>query len=444
MLRITNSFTNQKEPFIPLFSGKVNLYVCGITPYDFSHIGHGRCYVVFDMIYRYLSFLGYTVQYCRNFTDIDDKLLRKAKLEFGDAAKYPEIAQRYIDAYHEDMLSLNCLNPDYEPRVTNTIPQIITFVQGLIANGSAYELDGSVYFRVRLFDAYGKLSKQDVNDLRAGARIDVDDKKEDPLDFALWKADIPSVSYQSPWGFGRPGWHIECSAMARDYFKNTVDIHGGGMDLMFPHHENEIAQSESLYPESFAKYWVHNAFVRINKEKMSKSLDNFFTLKDIFKDFDPMVLRFYFIKHYYRGPLDFSFEDLQVAEKTYKRLVNFFSSSNLVQIDLKSIKKNPIILAMSGCLDDDFNTSGLFGVLFEHLDYLEKNIDAKAQVKYFLQQVMGLTLAAIAEKSVVITPEIQDLLDARLQARIDKNWKRSDEIRDQLRSLGVEVSDKKI
>ncbi|MBP6869461.1 cysteine--tRNA ligase [Candidatus Babeliales bacterium] len=444
MLRITNSLTSQKEPLAPHISGKINLYVCGITPYDFSHIGHGRCYVVFDMIYRYLSFLGYDVNYCRNFTDIDDKLLNKAEIEFQDRSRYAEIAQRYIDAYHQDMSQLNCLSPDHEPRVTQTIPQIIAFVEGLIANGSAYALDGSVYFRVRLFDGYGKLSKQDINDLRAGARIDVDDQKEDPLDFALWKADEPSVSYQSPWGFGRPGWHIECSAMARDYFKSTVDIHGGGMDLMFPHHENEIAQSESLYPKPFAKYWMHNAFVRINKEKMSKSLNNFFTLKDILKDFDPMVLRFYFMKHYYRGPLDFSIEDLQVAEKTYKRLVGFFGDVESGVQDLNLVRDNSVVQAMSACLDDDFNTSGLFGVLFESLDVLQQDVQAKAQVKFFLQQVMGLTLEPIAEKEVIITPEIQALLESRKLARVAKNWKLADEIRDQLKSLGFEVQDSKL
>ena len=446
MLRITNSLTGQKEPFKPVFSGEVNLYVCGITPYDFSHIGHGRCYVVFDMIYRYLSFLGYQVKYCRNFTDIDDKLIMKAEKEFNDASRYQEIAHRYIDAYHEDMKSLNCLSPDKEPRVTQTIPQIIEFVEGLIANGSAYELEGSVYFRVRLFNGYGKLSKQDINDLRAGARIDVDDKKEDPLDFALWKADVPSVSFQSPWGFGRPGWHIECSAMAHDYFKGTVDIHGGGMDLLFPHHENEIAQSESLYPAPFVNYWMHNAFVRINKEKMSKSLNNFFTLKDILKDFDPMVLRFYFLKHHYRGPLDFSFEDLQVAEKTYKRLVHFFADvesfpKSLLFAEAKNIA---VVQAMSDCLADDFNTSGLFGVLFESLDNLQADNEEKAQVKSFITNILGLTLAPIAEKIIEITPEIQTLIDARLQARTDKNWQLADEIREQLKNLGFEVQDKKL
>ena len=452
MLRITNSLTGQKEPFTSLIPGRVNLYVCGITPYDFSHIGHGRCYVVFDMIYRYLSFLGYQVKYCRNFTDIDDKLLNKAEKEFGDASHYKEIAGRYIAAYHQDMQSLNCLAPDHEPLVTETIPQIITFVEGLIANGCAYELDGSIYFRVRSFAGYGKLSKQDINDLRAGARIGVDDQKEDPLDFALWKKENSSVGYESPWGLGRPGWHIECSAMAHDYFKGTVDIHGGGMDLLFPHHENEIAQSESLYPVPFVNYWMHNAFVRINKEKMSKSLNNFFTLKDILKDFDPMVLRFYFMKHYYRGPLDFSIEDLQVAEKTYKRLVHFFMNTSIEKennlldaaIDFEAIKNNVTVQAMSDCLADDFNTSGLFGVLFESLDTLENDEQAKNAVKYFLMHVMGLTLTPIAEKVVEITPEIQMLLDARLQARLDKQWMLADELRDQLKALGFEVQDKKL
>ncbi|MBV8660866.1 MAG: cysteine--tRNA ligase, partial [Candidatus Dependentiae bacterium] len=379
-------------------------------------------------------------------TDIDDKLLTKSEKEFGDPSRYLEIAHRYIDAYHEDMKALNCLSPNKEPRVTETIPQIIEFVQGLIANGSAYELDGSVYFRVRLFNGYGKLSKQDINDLRAGARIDVDDKKEDPLDFALWKADIPSVSFQSPWGFGRPGWHIECSAMAHDYFKSTVDIHGGGMDLLFPHHENEIAQSESLYPAPFVNYWMHNAFVRINKEKMSKSLNNFFTLKDILKDFDPMVLRFYFLKHHYRGPLDFSFEDLQVAEKTYKRLVHFFADVEAFpKSDLCNKTENvAVVQAMSNCLADDFNTSGLFGVLFESLDNLQADNEEKAQVKSFIINVLGLNLEQIAEKVIEITPEIQALIDARLQARIDKNWQLADEIREQLKNLGFEVQDKKL
>lgn len=444
MLRITNSLTGEKELFKPLVPDQVKLYVCGITPYDFSHIGHGRCYVIFDMIYRYLSFLGYSVRYCRNFTDIDDKLLAKAVQEYGDASQYFKIAQRYIAAYHDDMKALNCLSPDHEPRVTQSIPQIIDFVQGLIAAGAAYEKDGSVYFKVRSFADYGKLSKQDIDDLQSGSRVDVDDTKQDPLDFALWKADAPAVSYQSPWGYGRPGWHIECSAMAHDYYKGTVDIHGGGMDLLFPHHENEIAQSESLYPKPFVRYWMHNAFVRINKEKMSKSLNNFFTLKDIFKDFDPMVLRFYFLKHYYRGPLDFSIDDLQAAEKTYKRLAKFFDGVDYQAVDREHVKNNTIVQAMSDCLADDFNTSGLFGILFESLTLLQDDLVAKQQVQYFLGNVLGLTLQPLAEKTVVINEQIQQLLEQREQARIAKDWKRADEIRDQLISIGFQVHDKKI
>jgi len=444
MLRITNSLSGQKELFKPLSEGKVNLYVCGITPYDFSHIGHGRCYVIFDMLYRFLTFIGYKVTYCRNFTDIDDKLLNRAQKEHGDASRYKEIANRYIDAYHDDMQALNCLSPDKEPRVTETIPQIIEFVQGLIANGSAYELDGSVYFRIRKFADYGKLSKQDINDLRSGSRVDIDDTKEDSLDFALWKQDDPSVSFKSPWGFGRPGWHIECSAMAHDCFKGTVDIHGGGMDLLFPHHENEIAQSESLYPAPFVNYWMHNAFVRINKEKMSKSLDNFFTLKDVLVDFDPMVLRFYFLKHYYRGPLDYSTEDLLVAEKTYKRLVTFFESADIDNIlDTNLVKFNPVVEQMVACLSDDFNTSGMFGVLFEQLHNLEENIYSKELVKHFIINVLGLTLTPIKEKVIERTAEIEELFALREKARLEKNWALADSLRDQLKLLGFEIQDKK-
>lgn len=445
MLRITNSLTGQKELFKPLIDKKVNLYVCGITPYDFSHIGHGRCYVIFDMLYRFLSFLDYKVTYCRNFTDIDDKLLNRAIKEHGNAIKYIEIAEKYIDAYHDDMQALNCLAPDQEPRVTQTIPQIITFVQGLIEKGAAYELDGSVYFRVRNFANYGKLSKQDVNDLRSGARVGIDDAKEDSLDFALWKKDDISVSFESPWGFGRPGWHIECSAMAHDCFNGTVDIHGGGMDLLFPHHENEIAQYESLYSAPFVNYWMHNAFVRINKEKMSKSLDNFFTIKDILNDFDPMVLRFYFLKHYYRGPLDFSQEDLVVAEKTYKRLVTFFADADIDNIlDTNLIKFNPVVEQMVACLSDDFNTSGMFGVLFENLNELQENIYAKEMVKHFVINVLGLTLTPVREKVIERTAEIEELFALRQQARADKNWALSDSLRDQLKALGFDVQDRKL
>lgn len=444
MLHFTNTFTQKKEIFAVQNNKKVAMYVCGITPYDYAHIGHGRCYVTFDLVYRLLTFLGYKVTYTRNFTDIDDKIIKRAEHELHDATRYLEISNRYIKAFGRDIKLLNCLPATYEPCVTETIPQIIAFVQGLIKNGTAYEIDGNVYFRVATFAAYGQLSKQNIEQLQSGARVEVDSCKENPLDFALWKKD-DIVGFESPWGKGRPGWHIECSAMAHDIFKGSVDIHGGGMDLMFPHHENEIAQSESLYPAPFVRLWLHNAFVRINKEKMSKSLGNFFTLHEMFEQFDPMILRFYFLKHHYRNPLDFSFEDVTAAETTYKRLVNFFDDVCEKSIhDVTLVKKNLVVADMLALLEDDLNTSGMFGILFDKMPMLQDDTHAKALVKYFLVHVLGLTLQPIMQKSVEITPEIQELLRQRKIARESKNWTRSDELRDQLKSLGIDVHDKKL
>ena len=444
MLHFTNTFSQKKEKFTTQANKKISLYVCGITPYDYAHIGHGRCYVTFDLIYRLLNFLGYNVVYARNFTDIDDKILKRAEQEFQDPSRYLEITNRYIKTFGDDMKALNCLTPTHEPRVTSTIPQIINFIQGLIQKNAAYEKDGSVYFRVATFAPYGKLSKQNLEELMSGARVEVDTCKENPMDFALWKQD-DTVGFDSPWGKGRPGWHIECSAMAHDIFKGSVDIHGGGMDLIFPHHENEIAQSESLYPAPFVHFWLHNAFVRINKEKMSKSLGNFFTLHEMFQKFDPMVLRFYFLKHHYRNPLDFSFDDVESAETAYKRLVNFFEEAPINTIkNNDQIKKNPIVSAMLECLEDDLNTSGAFGVLFEKLPTLQNNPLAKSEVKYCLINVFGLTLQPIAEQQVAITPEISKLLKDRQVARAAQNWKLADQIRDQLQKLGINVHDKKL
>ena len=444
MLHFTNTFTQKKEDFAIQDNKKVAMYVCGITPYDYAHIGHGRCYVTFDLVYRLLTFLEYEVVYARNFTDIDDKIIKRAELELHDPTRYLEITNRFIKSFGRDMKSLNCLPATYEPRVTETIPQIIAFVQGLIKNGTAYEIDGSVYFRVATFAAYGQLSKQNIEQLQSGARVEVDSCKENPLDFALWKKD-DVVGFDSPWGKGRPGWHIECSAMAHDIFKGSVDIHGGGMDLMFPHHENEIAQSESLYPAPFVCLWLHNAFVRINKEKMSKSLGNFFTLHEIFEKFDPMVLRFYFLKHHYRNPLDFSFEDVIAAETAYKRLVNFFANVSEKSVhDVALVKKNLIVADMLEQLEDDLNSSGMFGILFEKMPMLQDDAHAKALVKYFIVHVLGLTLEPIAQKSVEITPEIQELLRQREIARAAKDWKQADQLRDQLQALGIDVHDKKL
>lgn len=442
MLHITNTKTGKKELFEPQNKNKVNLYVCGITPYDFAHIGHGRCYVMFDLLYRLLSFSGYDVSYCRNFTDIDDKILRKAEEQFGDRSRYREISEKFIAAYHEDIKKLNCHEPDKEPKVTEFIDEIIAFVQGLIDKDAAYAVSGNVYFRVRSFKNYGMLSKQNIDDLRSGARIEVSDEKEDSLDFALWKSDDSKAAFDSPWGSGRPGWHIECSAMARSYFNETVDIHGGGMDLAFPHHENEIAQSESLYPAPFVNYWMHNAFVRINKEKMSKSLGNFFTLREVFDQFDPMVIRFYFLKHYYRAPIDFAFDDIKAVEVTYKRLVNAFKDIDAAVIDLEILLKNRWVKKIVSFLEDDLNSSGAFGVIFEALNSDATN-EEKSGLKTCIVNLFGLTLEPLFEKKVDITPEIQKMIDEREQARKDKNWKKSDELRDALGALGVDIRDSK-
>ena len=484
MLKITNSLTSAKEPFFSLTPGKVLLYVCGITPYSQSHIGHGRCYTSFDVLYRLLKFLGNDVRYCRNFTDVDDKLIYRALQEFGRKDAYHAIADREIQQYHHEMKLLGNLSPDIEPRVTNNISVIIEFIEQLIAKGSAYPKDGSVYFRVALAPGYPQLARHKLDDLRAGERIDVREDKEDPLDFALWKNEPEGGFWDSPWGNGRPGWHIECSALAGTYLGAHIDIHAGGMDLKFPHHDNEIAQSEAHYGAPFARYWVHNGLVRMGEEKMSKSLGNVFLLHNLFQEYDPMVIRFLFLMHHYGAPLEFSQPVLDMARKTYERLCRMFeNTSNTISgvsgvsgisgvntpgisnnlhsnipviasdiirtshdtisvITSDMVRTSPVASKMLEFLCDDLNTVGMLGVLFDQIGSItsqeEKNI-----VKLFLQQMLGLTLEPIAAKTVEITPEIQSLLDEREQARISKNWKRADEIRDQLQSMGVPIADAK-
>ncbi len=444
MITITNTLSGKKELFKPLYPHKVTLYVCGITPYDYSHLGHARVYVIFDLFYRLLTFLDYKVIYCRNFTDIDDRLLQKAEKEYGDKQQFLMIASHYIQAYQEDMAALHCLPPTFQPRVTDHIPEIITFIKALIDTNKAYVVDGDVYFSIDAFADYGKLSKQNIEDLQIGARVEINKNKKNPLDFALWKSEPEGTFWKSPWGYGRPGWHIECSALARHFLGEHIDIHGGGMDLIFPHHENEIAQSESLFGKPFSYYWMHNAFVRINKEKMSKSLENFFTIKDIIKKFDPMVLRFLIINHYYRAPLDFSWDDLEVAQKTYQRLCTFFAQFTCDEkVSPEKIKESDIVQKMLTFLSDDLNTPGMLGVLFENLKELAKNPEEVCLVKAFIQEVLGLSLVPLPEKEVVITDEIQKLITQREEARAEKNWKKADEIRDKLHQLGYSVKDGK-
>ncbi len=442
MIVVTNTLSAEKETIKPLSKDAISLYVCGITPYDFAHIGHGRCYVTFDLMYRLLKLHYKKVTYCRNFTDIDDKLLDKAERELGDRNRYHEVAQKYMEAFTQDVDRLNCLTPDVQPLVTETIAEIITLVDQLIKAGYAYEVDGDVYYRVTRCADYGKLSKRNIEDLLVGARVEVNTKKENPLDFALWKSEKSEAFWKSPWGYGRPGWHIECSAMAKKHLAEHIDIHGGGMDLIFPHHENEIAQSESVYGKTFARYWMHNAFVRIDKEKMSKSLGNFFTLRDVFEKYDPMVIRYYILQHHYRSPLDFNFDDMQAAEKAYKKICKIFEDIEDQSSDFLSLKSqnSAVLKKLFEFIEDDLNTPGVLGVIFENFTASEELVG----LKWFIKNILGLTLNKIFYNEVVITPEIQKIIDDRTRARLEKNWAKADELRDLLQKMGVDLRDKKI
>jgi cysteinyl-tRNA synthetase len=434
---LTNTLTREKEELKTLSDDKVLLYGCGVTPYDHSHIGHGRSYVEIDVVVRLLRFLGYSVTYVRNFTDIDDKLIKKAE-EKGDLNLYKEIAEEFIESYGNEMDKLNCLKPNIEPRVTENIPQIIKFIEELIEAKKAYVVDGDVYFDIESFKEYGKLSGRKLEDLQAGARVDVDKRKKNPFDFALWKGNNEDLFWESPWGYGRPGWHIECSALAKEYLGESIDIHCGGMDLIFPHHENEIAQSESLSGKPFANYWIHNAFLNIDKEKMSKSLGNILALHEIFKKYDSMILRFYFLQHHYRTPIEFSWDRLDAAAVAYKKLVKSFEN-----VETASDAIGECLDSMTDALCDDFNTTKALGILFEGLGKWKESEVCMPKIKFFLQNVLGLTLNKL-ETEIEITPEIETLIEEREQARRDKNWKVADEIRDRLIEMGYSVEDKKL
>jgi len=428
---------------VPLEEGKVKLYACGVTPYDHSHIGHGRSYVFVDTLVRFLRFLGYDVFYVRNVTDIDDKLLVKAG-KAGDLMKYKEIAAEFTDLYRKEMQALNSLDPDAEPTVTGHIPQIIDFIKILIAKKNAYEVDGDVYFDLSSYKAYGELSGKNIEDLFAGARVEVDDRKKSPGDFVLWKGNKENLFWKSPWGYGRPGWHIECSALAKTFLGESIDIHCGGMDLVFPHHENERAQSESAHGKIFARYWIHNALLNIDKQKMSKSLGNILSLKEIFAKKDPMILRYYFLQHQYRTPIEFSFEMLDAATVAYKKLAKLFQDVSLPDKPLScdEMLSVELVVKMSDALADDLNSPKMLGILFENLSEIRKDSCAAVATKQFLTFVCGLTLDPLPEQE--ITPEIAELIEKREEARREKRWGEADQIRDQLRELGYEVQDKKL
>lgn len=453
-IQLYNTLTRKKEAFIPLEEGKVKMYVCGPTVYNYIHIGNARPAIVFDTVRRYLEFRGYHVDYISNFTDVDDKLIRAAN-ELGEDV--PTIADRFIEAYFEDVSALGCKKADHHPRVTESMDIIIEFIETLIEKGYAYESNGDVYYRTRKFDGYGKLSHQPIDELRVGARIEVGEKKQDELDFALWKAAKEGEIYwESPWGKGRPGWHIECSAMARKYLGDTIDIHAGGQDLTFPHHENEIAQSEALTGKTFARYWMHNGYINIDNEKMSKSLGNFVLVHDIIKHHDPQVLRFFMLSVHYRNPINYNEELLQNTKAALERLKTSYqnlkhrsnASTNLTDNDQQWLEQigelhDQFIREM----DDDFNTANGISVLFELSKqanyYLLEKMTSTAVIEAFMKEfealftVLGLSL----ETEQLLDEEIEALIEERIQARKDRNFKRSDEIRDQLKDMNIILED---
>jgi cysteinyl-tRNA synthetase len=457
-LKIYNTLTRKKEPFEPLTPGKVRMYVCGITAYDECHLGHARAAVVFDAIYRYLKYKGYDVIYIRNFTDIDDKIIKKSQ-ETG--LPWNEITEKYIGSYREQMKQLGVENPTEEPRATEHIPQMIELIQKLIQKGLAYRSGKDVFYRVRKFSSYGKLAHKKIDELESGARIEVDEKKEDPLDFALWKGAKPNEpEWDSPWGKGRPGWHIECSAMSMKYLGESFDIHGGGRDLMFPHHENEIAQSEGATgQEPFAKFWIHNGFVNINAEKMSKSLGNIRTIPAILDQWDPEVVRYFLLSAHYASPLDFTDEAMTNAREALNR---FYESLQRF-LDLpEGDEKPPIGELFDGSilasLDDDFNTPALIGRLFEVIRLINKSQKpsraSKEAVRAAVEKI-GSVLGIFANpsdylerqkrsglKSATVTEaEILKLLDERKAARQAKDFQRADQIRKNLAAQGVQIKD---
>lgn len=456
-MKVYNSLTGRKEEFIPLEEGKVKMYVCGPTVYNFFHIGNARPFVVFDTLRRYFIWRGYEVKYVQNFTDVDDKIINRAREE-GITA--PEVSEKYIKEYFEDAKALNVLPADVHPKVSEHIDDIINFVQTLIDKGYAYEADGDVYYSPRKFEGYGKLSGQNIDDLESGARIAIGEVKHDPLDFALWKAqkEPDEIAWKSPWGMGRPGWHIECSTMARKHLGPTIDIHGGGQDLKFPHHENEIAQSEACNGVPFAKYWMHNGYITIDGVKMSKSLNNFFTVRDIRKLYSGDVIRFFLLSGHYRSPINFSDVLMEQAKQGLNRIVTCVETlehlekngtddfSDADKAELKGLDKyrDMFIEAM----DDDLNTADAISAIFEMVSDINvyvrngaSKIFAKEGIAHIKELTDVLGVMQHTEDEGSADPEIQALVDERQAARKEKNWAKADEIRDKLKEMGYTIKD---
>ncbi|HMK65331.1 MAG TPA: cysteine--tRNA ligase [Thermodesulfobacteriota bacterium] len=479
-LRIYNSQTKQKEAFEPLSPPKVGIYVCGVTVYDSCHIGHARSMIVFDVLVGYLRFKGYQVTYVRNFTDIDDKIIARAQEQGGDSKA---LAEKYIEEFKRDMMSLGVAVPDEEPRATQHMGDIIHLVQRLIDNGSAYEVDGDVFFSVEKFPSYGSLSNRTLDEMQAGVRIEIDPRKHHPMDFALWKKAKPGEpTWESPWGPGRPGWHIECSAMSSRYLGESFDIHGGGKDLIFPHHENELAQSMAVSHKPLARYWVHNGFVTIDGEKMSKSLGNFLTIREMVERFHPEGIRLFLLSRQYRSPLDYSEQGMQEAQTGLRRFYTFLRDLENPGLRLPGKGRDPLNpgwleeaqelvdhfeAQVQEALDDDFNTAQAIGYMYDLMRQINRILDAlrpkdwqglaeplakAARLLKEFGQILGILTQAPADfldqekarllsKKGLTTKWVDDLIARRNQARGEKNWSQADEIRDRLTEQNILLKD---
>ncbi|MDX2497024.1 MAG: cysteine--tRNA ligase [Desulfobacterales bacterium] len=468
-LRIFNTLNSKKELFEPLEAGKVRMYVCGPTVYDACHIGHARSVVVFDVIARYLKEKGYDVTYIRNFTDVDDKIIQKANQLGIDSTA---VAERFIEEFYQDMDALNVQRATIEPKATDHIAQIVEFIEKLILKGFAYPINGDVYYSVEKFKRYGKLSGRKLEDMEAGARIDIDERKQNPFDFALWKSAKPGEpAWDSPWGQGRPGWHIECSAMSREYLGETFDIHGGGKDLCFPHHENEIAQSESLSGKPFVRYWVHNGFVNINQEKMSKSLGNFLMIKDVLKSYHPETVRLFLLSNHYRSPIDFTDKAMDESSKGLDKIYAL--------LERVEKKVGPIFLVQDvdpgicwkhfcDAMDDDFNSARSIGIIFDTVRSLNRLLDQhennlSSEVTQTLQsgladirrtgEILGMFLehptqyfdnkqTQVLEQKSIDHAVVAEMVEQREAARKSKNWEMADQIRKELVDMGISLEDR--
>ena len=443
MIKFFNSYTGKKEIFHSIVPKQVSMYVCGMTVYDDCHVGHARVMIVFDLIYRWLMESGYSVTYIRNITDIDDKILNKANISH---CHFSEITAKYIQSMVDDAVELNILDPSHQPKATESIDEMIEMIKDLKSKGIAYVGDnGDIFFDISKFPDYGYLSKKNLDDLNAGSRVELDQNKKNPFDFVLWKKTKNNEHcWPSPWGDGRPGWHIECSAMSTKYLGKSFDIHGGGQDLIFPHHENEIAQSESCHDQKMANYWIHNGFVKVDDEKMSKSLGNFFTLKTVLKDYNGEILRFFILRSHYRSPLNYSNKNLEDAESAIKKIYIALRNYPCKEVELDWDK--PYLAEFRNAMDDDFNSPKAIAIIFELLNTLNKKIDNLLANEIFtLLKKIGL-MSIASDKFLMDSLEIdatlvEQLIDDRNQAKINKDYQTADQIRKQIESYGALLED---